>query len=567
MHPYLIVITMSILFLGAVCWLIAAENRRQRQQLLRRFREEFGAAAPHSYTAEELQMLSSMSRRRDVEKRGYLDDITWNDLQMDEIFSRVNQTLSAPGEELLYRLMRLPGDEEEIRRLDEMADFFSDNQPAREELQLLLYAVGKDRRFSVADTAEALDGAPSVSWVPHLIQALALAAAAALLPVFPVAAVFAVFVLIVFNAVTYQSGMDRRKTEAYRSFFSSLRRILDSGKALEKAAWPQIQESSREIARIRRELSGFQKKVFWFSGRQEARGSFTDLILDYLKMLFHIDLIIYPFLLRESREHQEDFQRLLRMTGQLDAAIAIASFRRQLPWYAKPVFSDEFSLEAENLYHPLVENPVANSMCTKGRVLLTGSNASGKSTFLKAVAVNAVLAQTLHTCTASAYRAPRCRVYSSIALRDSIQDGESYFMAEIRSLKRIIDAAKEASPVLCVIDEVLRGTNTVERIAASSRILQALAKGPVFCFAATHDLELTSILKNYYENYHFEEKVWNEDVRFEYRLKNGPSSSRNALTLLKTTGYEEAVVNSARADAEEFETSGTWNVLNSEKET
>ena len=95
-------------------------------------------------------------------------------------------------------------------------------------------------------------------------------------------------------------------------------------------------------------------------------------------------------------------------------------------------------------------------------VFVLGHSGAGKSTFLKMVAVNAVLAQTIHTCTAESYHAPVFRIFSSMALRDSIENGESYYIVEIRSLKRILDVAEERkSPVLCFVDEVLRGTNTV----------------------------------------------------------------------------------------------------------
>ncbi len=103
--------------------------------------------------------------------------------------------------------------------------------------------------------------------------------------------------------------------------------------------------------------------------------------------------------------------------------------------------------------------------------LVTGSNASGKSTFLKALAVNAILAQTIGVCFAQEFRFGRARVMSSMAVRDSVRGGESYFVAEIRSLKRILDAAEGKTPVLAFVDEILRGTNTIERIAASAAVL------------------------------------------------------------------------------------------------
>ena len=95
------------------------------------------------------------------------------------------------------------------------------------------------------------------------------------------------------------------------------------------------------------------------------------------------------------------------------------------------------------------------------------------------------------------------RVMTSMALRDDLESKESYYIVEIKSLKRILDSAKEETPLLCIVDEVLRGTNTIERIAASSEILASLCLPHVLSFAATHDIELTYMLEEYYTNYHF----------------------------------------------------------------
>jgi DNA mismatch repair ATPase MutS len=191
-----------------------------------------------------------------------------------------------------------------------------------------------------------------------------------------------------------------------------------------------------------------------------------------------------------------------------------------------------------------------------------------------------------------------------MALRDSLQDGESYFIVEIKSLRRILDASGKPSedtlhaeipgdplhtdasmytdaslhtdaegkketrgdhaynpahnPVLCCIDEVLRGTNTVERIAASAEILRCFAQTKTLCFAATHDLELTGLLEDVYDNYHFSEQIVDGDVCFSYKLKTGPSNSCNAIALLDSLGYDRTLVEKARQRADRFLSLGSW---------
>ena len=165
---------------------------------------------------------------------------------------------------------------------------------------------------------------------------------------------------------------------------------------------------------------------------------------------------------------------------------------------------------------------MVNSIVAKRGVLLTGSNASGKSTFLKAVALSAVFAQAIGLVCAKAYSAPAFLMFSSMSLSDNVSLGDSYYMAEIKSMKRIMDATNcNKAPILVFVDEVLRGTNTVERIAASTQILRYFAKESLICFAATHDVELTHLLEDVYDNYHFREEIVGDDITFSYLLQQG----------------------------------------------
>ena len=148
-----------------------------------------------------------------------------------------------------------------------------------------------------------------------------------------------------------------------------------------------------------------------------------------------------------------------------------------------------------------------------------------------------------------------------MSLKDDIQNNESYYIVEIKALKRIIDEAKKGENIVCFVDEVLRGTNTVERVSASTEILKSFADGNinnVLCFAATHDIELTHLLEQWYGNYHFEEEIKDDDVLFNYQLKEGRATSRNAISLLKVMGYDEAIINAARARADKFTETGKY---------
>ena len=211
------------------------------------------------------------------------------------------------------------------------------------------------------------------------------------------------------------------------------------------------------------------------------------------------------------------------------------------------------------LCHPLISGCVSNDLDTASCVLLTGSNASGKSTFLRSVSLAAVMAQTIYTVNAEEYQAGIFRVATSMSISDDVLSGDSYYMAEIKSIKRIMAWAEDEVRLLCAIDEVLRGTNTAERIAASAEILTRLSKSSL-CFAATHDLELATLLEGSFVNYHFTEEVDAKegDITFSYKLLPGMAQSRNAIRLLSLMGYDGEIVKRAEERCDRFIREGVW---------
>lgn len=257
--------------------------------------------------------------------------------------------------------------------------------------------------------------------------------------------------------------------------------------------------------------------------------------------------------------YNEDLRVIYETLGLLDSLVAVASFRESLNYWCVPdLEGDSRKLVSKKAYHPLIKDPVPNSLETDKSLLITGSNASGKSTFIKTTAINALLAQSICTCLAEEYSTCLFKVFSSMALRDDLMSSESYYIAEIKSLKRIFDHLENNLPCLCFIDEVLRGTNTIERIAASSQVLFSLSQSNCLCITATHDIELTRMLEDNFINYHFQEQITDEGITFDYKLYPGRSHTRNAIKLLKFIGYDESIVTSAEDRAQKFLAEGKW---------
>lgn len=265
-----------------------------------------------------------------------------------------------------------------------------------------------------------------------------------------------------------------------------------------------------------------------------------------VKSIFLVDLILYNRTVGRMARHAEALHALWQAVGRLDAAVSVASFRKSLAAYCEPTFEPGGGIAFAGMFHPLLENPVANSAKLWNDCIVTGSNASGKSTFIKAVAVNCILAQTVATCCAERFSLDRFYVASSMALRDNTLAGESYFVAEVKSLKRLLACCK-AQRTAVFIDEILRGTNTPERIAASVAVLRVLHESKSLCLVASHDIELTDLLAGLYDSRHFSETFAGDAISFDYLLKDGPSRSTNAIRLLEHMGFEKSIVEEATA--------------------
>lgn len=549
---------MLILFIKGV-W----DSNRQKAYQKKRLSEEYGKIPDRTYKADRYLRIDSYFRKHPQE--GQLDDITWNDLNLDDLFKRMNTTFSSAGEEYLYYTLRTPRKEKlHLTRQEQLTEFFAGNEKARMRVQLLMMELGTTGNYSLYDYLNHLDTLGKRSTVRILAMDMLLLLSFVSCFWNASLGVAAAAVLAVYQIVTYFK--QKKEIEPYVISFTYVMRLLRVCEKLQKEEIPLSEENDRELQDAAEQLKKLKTGSGWVltGSRAVGSGNPLEILMDYGNMIFHLDILLFDRMLGQLRQHLKEVDILVSQVGAIETAICIGAFRASLEHgWCKPQFlqADERNgIVLEEGYHPLLSEPVKNSIEAGKGVLLTGSNASGKSTFLKTVAINAILAQTINTCTADGYRAPFYRIYSSMALRDHLESGESYYIVEIKALKRILEEAEKISglPVLCFVDEVLRGTNTVERIAASTQILKSLGKKQILCFAATHDIELTDLLDNYYLNYHFEEEVRDGDIFFPYRLFPGKATTRNAIRLLELIGYDETIITQANRMAEEFVENGYW---------
>lgn len=200
-------------------------------------------------------------------------------------------------------------------------------------------------------------------------------------------------------------------------------------------------------------------------------------------------------------------------------------------------------LYTRSICHPLIDNCVPNDLSLSVKsMIITGSNMSGKTSFIRTIAVNLLLGKVLNTCFAKEFRIDLSRrIYSVIHTEDDLIRGKSFFLKEVENVKKAIDVSNNGKYLL-IFDELFKGTNTIERIAINYALLLDLAKPDYIILASTHDNEITTLLQNKYDLYYFSEKVADTQLEFDYKLKKGVDRDGNAIKILKLYKYPDSVV-------------------------
>jgi DNA mismatch repair ATPase MutS len=479
----------------------------------------------------------------------YVDNKTWVDLELPKVFTDIDTTSTRIGSQALFNALRVYAeDPSELNERYRMYGALRADQALREEIQLALSHLREDSNAYLADYLFGEPPERPTYFVPVLLGSLFSVAVLTTLialswPIWPWLVLVAINVMIVLS-VSRHVNRDAEGLKACARMLGVAERL-----SAIRTGSGRIPALAR-LAQLAPQRAQARKAIRWFSRHQTNELAASAML--WLNIGFFVELLSYVHAANAVARFRADLASTYELIGSLDAAIAIASFLERCPEHCQPAVSNSALIDIEDGWHPLLRRPVKNSIRLDGQsALITGSNMAGKTTFIKMVGTNIILGRTMGICLASRAIVPRSGVRASIRGEHSVESGKSHYFAEIETTLSFIESAKRGDHSVFLIDELFSGTNTVERIAAARAVLQSISTKAQM-LVTTHDVELQALLGQRFDLYHFQE---NPDVEgfFDYRLRSGRATERNAIRLLQRMGFPEDIVKNAMALATDDE--------------
>ena len=503
----------------------------------------------------DFEYIESYFRKKDHSRAfQILSDKTCNDLDFQELFMFSDRTNSKVGQQYLYNKLRnIPADSTENIKNERLVDELTNNSDFRVTVQSQLSKLNDRDVYYIATLFQDEILQPP-KWY-FIVPLLSFTSVLSFIMVFFNPVFFLVLLgLSIINIVIHFWN----KKNLY-NYFSSIPQLSKlNGVAQElfkndnlKQINPDLMKSTSVLSKVNSRMSVFNLD----SRLQSDQQMFFWAIMELVKIVFLLEPLFLFRTLKRIDTQRTEIEDVFLFVGEIDAIVSIASLRKGLNNYCTPrIIDGQKRLFAQEVYHPLIENCVKNNLNVNDRsILLTGSNMSGKTSFIRTIAINVITGLTINTCFAEHFSMPRVRVFSAIKISDDLMNDRSYYFEEVMTIKEMIDKSKAGNLNLFLLDEIFKGTNTVERISAGKAVLSLLNEDNNIVFVSTHDIELADLLKNEYDLYHFSEIVDHKTVDFDYKLKEGKLKNRNAIRILQINDYPESIIKEAFEISEELD--------------
>lgn len=516
----------------------------RKNKLKDRLIETFGKPKDDSFNFEPIE---KYFRKKDhAGTFQVLSDKTCNDLDFQELFMFLDRTTSKVGQQFLYNTLRtIPSTDDKFTHQEVLIQKISEDANLRLTLQIHLNKLVRDETYFITSLFQD-EHLKKPEWfiIIRLLSFTSLMSIL-LLPFNPHFFLLLLAVFIINMAIHY---WNKRNLYQYLGSIPQLLRLNAVAKQLLKydlfnEISRDIPDATRTIGKVRNHMSFFKLDAKFESDTEIAFW----IMLELFKTLFLLEPLLLFGVLKQLDTKRNEIEKVFSFVGHVDSLISIASLRKGLEVFCLPEIKDEGKIfEARDICHPLIVNCIPNTIQTKGKsILLTGSNMSGKTSFIRAIGINVITALTINTCFATQLCLSKFKIYSAIRISDDLMNDKSYYFEEVLTIKDMIDESQNDEPNLFLLDEIFKGTNARERISAGKAVLSYLNHKGNIIFVSTHDIELADMLLDSYELYHFSEQVGSKSVDFDYKLKEGKMKNRNAIKILQLNGYPELVIQEA----------------------
>ncbi len=522
----------------------------KKKKILQNLEQQWGKPVSRTRNMDFISIYYDNMRPQN--ENDFVDEKTWTDLEFDSVFTKMDRCVSSSGQQYLYYLLRkYESNETVLKDRSGLIHYFLKNKTVRFSLQALLAKLSDFKAYFIPSLI--LHNIPPRSNLYYLLIFLSF------LSILSIALIYFIpfFLYCTVGMLLLNIFINKKlSAQVYENFagFSSLNTLLIVAGQMCKLETDDNIPQLDSLKKQKDDIKKLKRKIGRFVLEKEGASDVIIYLIEYFNLFFLFDLIAYYGSVNELNKYQDRVCDIFVKVASLDAHISVASYLSGTDFYSKPIFNDEKKISFTNLYHPLLEKPIANSLEQNNKsILITGSNMSGKTTFIKSIGINVILAQTFYFCHAENFELPGYQVKSAIKREEDLEHSKSYFFVEVEGLKKFIQIANEKGNTIFLIDEIFRGTNTVERLAISTSVLEHLGQnGQVF--VTTHDIELQSLLKESYEMYHFGDNIKNNEFYFSYKIQKGPCFTGNAIKLLEIQGYPEAIIRKAQKikDEESF---------------
>lgn len=472
-------------------------------------------------------------KQKDLE---FLTNEISEDLELDLVFFKLDCTVSKIGKQYFYAKFRIY---EEDEKIEQYKEFFKAHQKEKEFVLKQLSYLNNKKDYDIIDLIKEniLANDKYLKYAQFSLLCMSVV-------------VFASFFVpkVLFLLIPFLMGnlfvhyLNKNYVSYYNSIIFRLQSAISISGRIGKI--PSLKKDYDKINLNK------VKKHLRFSNFETALNSNEILsvlwsFIELYRIFFVAEIFSFRRKVNALHQSKEELLKMFEFIGKIDMSITLSKIQEEYET-CKPIFVNEKAIKTDKLYHPFIDDCVKNNLLLNNKsAVITGSNMSGKTSFMRTIAVNALFAQNFGFCFADYYSAPKFEILSSISIQDDISENKSYYLEEVLRIKTFLQKREKFSLIL--IDEIFKGTNTKERIAISKSVLQNLNSEKNMVFATTHDLEIATFLKEKnYELYYFDEEINGNQLSFPFILKSGLNEKTNAIKILEMYGYPENVIKEAK---------------------